>query len=86
MDMSTILQFGASIIQQNSDEATTGISSDKLSAALSSLLGREGGNPDLGTLLSKMQSGGMGDLLSSWSGKGSNAPINGISDGTARFG
>lgn len=76
MDIRKLLELGASVIQQNSDKATTGIATDKLTSALAGILGGAGGNLDLGSLLSKMQAGGLGNIASSWLGKGANAPVS----------
>lgn len=43
--------------------------------ALGSLLGG-GDSPDIGSLLSGLQSGGLGDVAKSWLGDGDNAPIS----------
>lgn len=45
-------------------------------AALSSLLGGNGGNLNLGAILSKMQQSGLGDIAASWLGNGANAPLS----------
>ncbi|NTV06557.1 MAG: DUF937 domain-containing protein [Chlorobiaceae bacterium] len=76
MDFTKLLQLGASVIQQNSDQSTTGLGTDQLASALGNLFGGAGGNPDFGQLLSKMQAGGLGDIVSSWLGKGTNAAVS----------
>jgi len=76
MDITSLIQLGASVIQGNSDKSTTGIPLDKLTAALGSLLGGKSGKPDFGALLSGMQAGGLGDIASSWLAKGSNKPVS----------
>jgi uncharacterized protein YidB (DUF937 family) len=76
MDIAALIQLGASAIQGNSDKNTTGIPLDKITAALGSLLGGKGGKPDFGALLSGMQAGGLGDIASSWLGKGANKPVS----------
>jgi uncharacterized protein YidB (DUF937 family) len=75
MDITSLIQLGASVIQGNSDKSTTGIPLERIGAALGSLLGGGSGNPDLGTLLSKMQAGGLADIASSWLGKGTNRSV-----------
>jgi uncharacterized protein YidB (DUF937 family) len=76
MDLSNLLQLGASAILHNSDQATNGLDSNELVSALSGLLGGGGGNLNLGVLLAKMQQGGLGDIAASWLGSGANAPIS----------
>lgn len=76
MDLSSLLQLGASVIQGNSDKSTTGIPVDKISSALGSLLGGGAGKPDFGSLLAGMQAGGLGEIAASWLGKGANKPVS----------
>jgi len=77
MDMMDLLKMGASMIQGNSDDATTGIDTDKITGALSSILGgnNEGGL-DLSSLVSNISKGNLGEVIGSWIGNGENAPIN----------
>lgn len=76
MDILNILQLGAAAIRQNSDQATTGLDANQLSSALGQLLGGESGRPDLGSLITKMQQSGLGDVVTSWLGSGSNVPVS----------
>jgi uncharacterized protein YidB (DUF937 family) len=76
MDFAQLLQQGASIIQQNGDQATSGLGTDQLTSALSTLFGQTGGTADFGSLLSKMQAGGLGDTLAPWLGKGEKLPLS----------
>ncbi|NTU96919.1 MAG: DUF937 domain-containing protein [Chlorobiaceae bacterium] len=76
MDLTRILQLGASVIQQNSDQATTGIATDQLVSALQNVLGSQGGGFDLGSLVGRLQEGGLGNLAASWLGTGANAAIS----------
>jgi len=75
MDLGSILQMGVSAIQNNSDDATTGLDSDMLSSALGSLVG-DGDSLDLGSLMGGLTSGGLGDIAASWLGDGENSPIS----------
>lgn len=74
MDMSDLLKMGASLIQNNSDEATTNLDSNKITDALGSILGGDNGL-DLGSIVSKISDGNLGEVVSSWIGDGENAPI-----------
>jgi uncharacterized protein YidB (DUF937 family) len=76
MEFIQILQQGASIIQQNGDQATSGLGTDQLTSALGTLFGETGGTSGFGSLFSKMQAGGLGDTLASWLGKGEKSPIS----------
>lgn len=76
MDLSDLLQLGASTILRNSDQATSSLDSNELVSALASLFGGNGGKLNFGDLLSRMQQSGLGDIAASWLGNGSNAPIS----------
>lgn len=83
MDMGDLLKMGASAFIKSKMSGDTGsdLSSDLLTSALGSLMG--GGNApadkggfDLGSLLSGMDSGGLGNIAKSWLGDGSNDSIS----------
>ena len=78
MDLNELLKMGASVIQGNSDDATTGLDTDKITGALGDLLGGgEDGSFDLGSIVSKMTSGGgLSEIIGSWLGNGENMPIS----------
>lgn len=75
MDLTDLLKMGASLIQNNSDEATTGLDSDAISGALGSLLGGENGL-DIASLVSGLSQNGLGEVVGSWLGSGENLPIS----------
>ena len=85
MDISDLLKMGASAFIQSkmSGDAGSGLNSDMLSSALGSLMG--GGNSsvdkgdggfDIGSILSSMNGGGLGDIAKSWLGDGENSGIS----------
>jgi len=79
MDMMDLLKMGASLIQNNSDDATTGIDTDTITNALGSLFGgnSEGeGGLDLSSLVSNLTDGDLGQTVASWIGDGENLPID----------
>jgi uncharacterized protein YidB (DUF937 family) len=76
MDLTGILELGASLIRQNSDQSTTGIATDQLVSALQSALGGRDGGFDPGSLVGRLQESGLGNLAASWLGTGSNASIS----------
>jgi uncharacterized protein YidB (DUF937 family) len=82
MDLSNLLQMGAGLIQNNSDEATTGLDSGAIASALGGLFGSsDGEGVDLGSLVGSLggsdgESGGLMDVVSSWVGGGENLPID----------
>jgi len=75
MDLTDLLQIGAKLIQDNSDDATTNIDSNVITNALSSVLGGENGL-DLSSIVSKLSDGNLGDIVKSWIGDGENSPID----------
>ena len=79
MDLSEILQMGAQIFinSKQSGDAGSGLDVQNLVSAFSGLTGGSGGKGfDLGSLLSMMNSGGLGDIAKSWLGDGQNAAVS----------
>jgi len=76
MDLMGILKRGATLIQGNSDDTTTGLDTGDISNALSKILSNENGSLDLGSLVNSLSEGGLGAIVSSWLGSGENAPIS----------
>ena len=76
MDIQELINLGASMIQNNADDATSGLDLGEISQALSSVLGNEGEGFDLQSILSKLGDGNLGEMISSWIGQGENAPID----------
>jgi len=82
MDLSNLLQMGASLIQGNSDEATSGLDTSAIADALGGLFG--GGDSesglDLGSIVGNLvgsdSAGGLMETVSSWIGSGENLPID----------
>ena len=80
MEISDLLKIGAKMFINSKQSGETGSALDmgSLTSALSGLAGGERGNTglDLGSLLSKMDSGGLGDIAKSWLGDGDNQPVS----------
>jgi len=76
MDITTLLEQGATLIQGNSDEATSHLETSSIVDALMNLLGDGQGGLDLSTFVSGLSGGGLGAIASSWLGNGENAPIS----------
>ncbi|WP_353661804.1 YidB family protein [Hydrogenimonas sp. SS33] len=76
MDFNELLRLGASMIQNNSDEATTGLDTEALSGALGKIFGSSGGDFDLAGLVKQFAGGGLGDVVQSWLGEGANAAVD----------
>ena len=76
MDLMDLLKVGGSLIQGNSDDATTGLDVGDIANSLSGLLGNSEGGLDLASLVSGLGSNGLGEIVGSWLGGGENASIS----------
>ena len=76
MDFGDLIKIGAALIQNNDDDKTTGIDLDTISDALGGIFGsKDGEGLDLSSIISNLQNGDLGEIVSSWIGSGENAPI-----------
>jgi len=76
MDLTDLIKMGASLIQNNDDDKTTGLNTDTIADALGSILGgNDGKSLDLGAIVGNLTNGNLGEIVSSWIGNGENAPI-----------
>ena len=76
MDLNDLLRMGGELIQNNNDDATTGLDVGDIAGALSGLLGNSEGGLDLGSLVSNLSENGLGEVVGSWLGEGENASIS----------
>jgi len=76
MDLMDLLKVGGSLIQNNSDDATTGLDVGDIAGALSGLIGNSEGTLDLSSILGGLASNGLGDIVGSWLGSGENSAIS----------
>ena len=76
MELMDLLKMGASLIQGNSDDATTGLDTDALANALGGLIGNSEGGLDLGALVGGLSQNGLGEIVGSWLGNGENVSIS----------
>ena len=76
MELMDLLKIGASMIQGNSDDATTGLDTDDITSALSKLIGNGQGSIDLGALVGGLSQNGLGEIVGSWLGNGENKSIS----------
>lgn len=80
MDMADLLKMGATMFKNSkqSGDAGSGLDIGSLISALSGVAGgdRSQGGFDLGALLSKMESDGIGGIAKSWLGDGNNQAIS----------
>ncbi|MEA3433957.1 MAG: YidB family protein [Campylobacterota bacterium] len=76
MDLMDLLKVGASLIQGNSDDATTGLDIDDIAQALNGLIANKEGGLDLGALVGGLSQNGLGEIVGSWLGNGENKAIS----------
>jgi uncharacterized protein YidB (DUF937 family) len=76
MDLNDLLRMGGELIQNNSDDATTGLDIGDIANALGGLIGNSEGGLDLGSLVSGLSQNGLGEIVGSWLGSGENASIS----------
>jgi len=76
MELMGLLKIGASLIQGNSDDTTTGLDADDITSALSKLIGNGQGSLDLGALVGGLSQNGLGEIVGSWLGNGENKSIS----------
>lgn len=79
MDMVELLKMGAQMFinSKQSGDAGSGLDMNNLISAFSSLTGGgSSGGFDLGSLVSNMTAGGLGDIAQSWLGDGDNANVS----------
>jgi len=76
MDLMDLLKMGGSLIQGNSDDATSGLDVGDIASALGGLMGNGEGGLDLSSLVSGLSGNGLGDIVGSWLGNGENASIS----------
>ena len=63
MDLMDLLKVGGSLIQGNSDDATTGLDVGDIANALGGLLGNSEGGLDLGSLVGGLSQNGLGEIV-----------------------
>ena len=76
MELMDLLKIGGSLIQNNSDDATSGLDVGDIAGALGGLLGNSEGGLDLASLVGGLASNGLGDVVGSWMGNGENSAIS----------
>jgi len=76
MDLMELFKVGASLIQGNSDDATTELDGGDISNALSKLIGNSEGGLDLAALVGGLSQNGLGEIVGSWLGNGENKSIS----------
>jgi len=76
MEIMDLLKMGASMIEGNSNDATTGLDIDEIVNALNGLVGNGDGGLNLVTFVSGLSENGLGEIVGSWLGNGENKAIS----------
>ena len=76
MEIMDLLKSAASMIQSNSDDATTGLDIDDIAKALDHLVGNGAGGLDLVKFVGGLSQNGLGEIVGSWLGNGENKAIS----------
>ena len=76
MAIAELLKMGASLIQGNSDDATTGLDLDDIAKALDGIVGDGYGGVNLVPFVSGLAENGLGAIVGSWLGQGENKAIS----------
>lgn len=76
MELMELFKVGASLIQSNNDDATTGLDTGDIANALSSLISNGEGGLDLAALVGGLSQNGLGSIVGSWLGNGDNESIS----------
>ena len=74
--MNDLFRMGAELIQNNSDDATTGLDMGDIANAIGGLLGNEEGGIDLSGIMASLSKNGLGEIVGSWLGNGENKAID----------
>jgi uncharacterized protein YidB (DUF937 family) len=76
MELMELLKAGATMIEGNSDDATTGLDIDAVAKALEHLVGDGRGGLDLVKFVGGLSQNGLGEIVGSWLGNGENKGIS----------
>lgn len=76
MELMDLLKMGASLIEGNNDDTTTGLDIDDIANALNGLVGNGQGGLNLVTFVSGLSENGLGEIVGSWLGNGENKSIS----------
>ncbi len=76
MELNDLLKMGASLIEGNKDDATTGLNIDSVAKALNGIIMNNDGTLDLAAIVGNLSKNGLGEIVGSWLGMGENKTIS----------
>ena len=75
MELTDLLKMGASLVEGNSDEATTGLNLDSIADAMKALIANPDGSLNLAAIVGSLSKNGLGEIVGSWLSQGENKAI-----------
>jgi len=75
MELTDLLKMGASLIEGNSDDSTSGLDIDKIANAMKALIANPDGSLNLAAIVGSLSKNGLGEIVGSWLGQGENKAI-----------
>jgi len=76
MELMDLLKVGATLIEANDDDATTGLDIDKIASALQGLIVNTDGSLNLVAIVGSLSRNGLGEIVGSWLATGENKSIS----------
>jgi len=76
MELNDLLKMGASLIEGNKDDATTGLNIDSVAKALNGIIMNNDGTLNLAAIVGNLSKNGLGEIVGSWLGMGENKTIS----------
>jgi len=76
LELRDLLKMGADIMHESSDSSTSGLDTENIIDALENMLSNGNGSIDLGGILASLSKNGLGEIVGSWLGNGTNKAIS----------
>ncbi len=76
MELNDLVQMGTELFKSKLGDQAGSVDDNSIMDALSGLISNEEGGLDLSNILSSLQDGDIGSIISSWVGSGENAPVD----------
>lgn len=77
MELNDLVEMGTQLFKEKMGDQAANLDDNSIMDALSGLISNEEGGLDLSNILSSLQDGDIGSIISSWIGSGENAPVDG---------
>lgn len=77
MELNDLVEMGTQLFKEKMGDQAANLDDNSIMDALSGLISNEEGSLDLSNILSSLQDGDIGSIISSWIGSGENTPVDG---------